>query len=125
AELKPSAEPDRRAVTKEPSRAQEKEAGQPKPTARKEAPTGDGRRTQPIQPPTPPAPGKKVVPAGPATRRLARELGVDLSQVRGTGPGGRVTPEDVKTHVRELSSGTAWQAGGIPHAPPLPDFSHW
>jgi pyruvate dehydrogenase E2 component (dihydrolipoamide acetyltransferase) len=37
-----------------------------------------------------------AVAAAPATRRLAREMGVDLRAVRGTGPGGRVTPEDVK-----------------------------
>jgi pyruvate dehydrogenase E2 component (dihydrolipoamide acetyltransferase) len=36
------------------------------------------------------------VPAAPATRRLARELGVDLAAVSGTGPGGRVLPEDVQ-----------------------------
>src|SRR5262249_3949378 len=40
-----------------------------------------------------------VVPAGPATRHLARELGVDLSRVTGTGPFGRVTAEDVKAFV--------------------------
>jgi len=34
--------------------------------------------------------------ASPSTRRLARELGVDISKVAGTGPGGRVTDEDVK-----------------------------
>ena len=34
--------------------------------------------------------------AAPSTRRLARELGVDISRVAGTGPGGRVTDEDVK-----------------------------
>ncbi len=37
------------------------------------------------------------VPAAPSTRRLARELGVDIRQVTPTGPGGRVTPEDVRT----------------------------
>ncbi len=36
------------------------------------------------------------IPAGPATRRLARELGVDLRSVRGSGPRGRITPEDVQ-----------------------------
>jgi len=35
------------------------------------------------------------VPATPSTRRLARELGVDLHAVRGSGPGGRVTRKDV------------------------------
>jgi pyruvate dehydrogenase E2 component (dihydrolipoamide acetyltransferase) len=39
------------------------------------------------------------VPAAPATRRLARELGVDLRAVTPTGPAGRVTPEDVRHHA--------------------------
>jgi pyruvate dehydrogenase E2 component (dihydrolipoamide acetyltransferase) len=39
-------------------------------------------------------------PASPETRRYARELGVDLRQVRGTGEGGRITKEDVKAAVR-------------------------
>ncbi|HWB12642.1 MAG TPA: 2-oxo acid dehydrogenase subunit E2 [Pirellulales bacterium] len=42
-----------------------------------------------------------AAPAGPATRRLARELGVDLGRVSGSGPGGRITEEDVKKAVRE------------------------
>jgi pyruvate dehydrogenase E2 component (dihydrolipoamide acetyltransferase) len=39
---------------------------------------------------------KGPAPAAPATRRLARELGLDLKLVTPTGPGGRITPEDVK-----------------------------
>lgn len=49
--------------------------------------------------PTPaPAPARAPlpVPAAPSTRRLARELGVDINLVPGSGPGGRVTPEDVQ-----------------------------
>jgi pyruvate dehydrogenase E2 component (dihydrolipoamide acetyltransferase) len=42
-----------------------------------------------------------IIPAGPAARRLARELGVDLRQVQGTGTNGRITPEDVKTAVSQ------------------------
>lgn len=38
--------------------------------------------------------------AAPATRRLARELGIDIAEVTGSGPGGRVTPEDVQAHAR-------------------------
>jgi len=41
-------------------------------------------------------PDSTLIPAGPAARRLARQLGVDLRQVRGTGRGGRITPEDVQ-----------------------------
>ncbi len=39
--------------------------------------------------------GKRII-AAPATRRLAREMGIDIQMVPGSGPGGRVTPEDLK-----------------------------
>ena len=42
-----------------------------------------------------------TIPAPPSVRRLARELGVDLTQVSGSEAGGRITAEDVKTYVRE------------------------
>ncbi|MGQ0637078.1 MAG: 2-oxo acid dehydrogenase subunit E2 [Planctomycetaceae bacterium] len=66
-------------------------------------------------------------PAGPATRRLARELGVDLHQVQGSGPGGRITPEDVQAHVRSLLAGSPPGGGPIGRAaaPPLPDFAQY
>src|SRR5262249_30496702 len=70
--------------------------------------------------------GDHPVAAGPATRRLARELGVDLRQVHGTAPGGRVTQEDVKTHVRERTTAAPQAPGrGVPSAPALPDFTRW
>jgi pyruvate dehydrogenase E2 component (dihydrolipoamide acetyltransferase) len=43
-------------------------------------------------------------PAGPSTRRLARELGVDLHRVAGTGPGGRITRDDIVSSVRQTTS---------------------
>src|SRR5262249_15889622 len=59
-------------------------------------------------------------------RRLARELGIDLTLVHGSAPGGRVTQEDVKAFVRDLASGRApLAAGGPVAAPPLPDFGKW
>ena len=49
-----------------------------------------------------------VDPAGPAVRRLARELGVDLGRIRGSGPAGRIVREDVITAVRQAGGqGTA------------------
>lgn len=61
-------------------------------------------------------------PAAPSTRRLARQLGVDLHQVSGTGSGGRITHEDVHTYVRQLTRG----GGGGGAAPvALPDFSQF
>jgi len=57
--------------------------------------------------------------ASPDTRRYARELGVDIRLVQGTGPGGRITKEDVKEAVRTLlSSGRPAQASSAPAAAP-------
>jgi pyruvate dehydrogenase E2 component (dihydrolipoamide acetyltransferase) len=53
-------------------------------------------------PPRPPA-GVQVVPAA---RRLAREHGVDLAEVAGSGPGGRITEADVAAHLAEGAAGT-------------------
>jgi len=65
----------------------------------------------------------RPVPAAPATRQLARELHVDLHQVEGSGPGGRVTKEDVEAFSDEAASKESSRAGG--KAPTLPDFSQW
>jgi pyruvate dehydrogenase E2 component (dihydrolipoamide acetyltransferase) len=68
-------------------------------------------------------------PAGPATRRLARELGVDLHQVTGTGAGGRITSEDVQAYVRERLTAprpsTPGASGIGISVPPLPDFAQF
>jgi pyruvate dehydrogenase E2 component (dihydrolipoamide acetyltransferase) len=64
-----------------------------------------------------------LVPAGPSTRRLARELGIDLALVTGTAPSGRVTQDDVKSFVRNLSKLPA-RDGAKPQAA-LPDFSRY
>lgn len=66
-------------------------------------------------------------PAGPATRRLARELGVDLYKVHGTGPGGRITSEDVQAYVRDRLAALepATPAASGVAIPPLPDFSQF
>lgn len=59
--------------------------------------------------------------ASPDTRRYARELGVDIRLVQGTGPGGRITKEDVKEAVRTmLSSGRPAQAVSASAAAPQP-----
>jgi pyruvate dehydrogenase E2 component (dihydrolipoamide acetyltransferase) len=74
-------------------------------------------------PAAPPPVAGDPIPAAPATRRLARELGVDLTQISGSGPGGRISQDDVKTHVR--SGQSAAPAVSAPTAPALPDFSKW
>src|SRR6056297_2343678 len=74
----------------------------------------------------------RVAPAAPSVRRIARELGVDIYQVQGSGPGGRISEEDVREFVREtmeqLSGGAAVSSGefrGLHAQRPLPDFSKW
>jgi pyruvate dehydrogenase E2 component (dihydrolipoamide acetyltransferase) len=70
---------------------------------------------------------RKLVPAAPSVRRFARELGVDISQVPGSGPAGRISIEDVKKYARQImTSGKvlALAAGAQPVAP-LPDFTRW
>lgn len=64
------------------------------------------------------------VPAAPSVRRFAREIGLDISQVPGTGPAGRISTEDVKSHSRQLSAGRGTAAGPAPFTP-LPDFTKW
>jgi pyruvate dehydrogenase E2 component (dihydrolipoamide acetyltransferase) len=63
-------------------------------------------------------------PAGPASRRLARELGVDIQEVEGSGPGGRITEADVKAYVKAAQGRPAAAPGGA-GTPRLPDFSRW
>ena len=74
-----------------------------------------------------PADDRAPAPAGPATRRLARQLGVDLHGVAGSAAGGRITQEDVKAHVKQImEGGGASSGGGGGYAPPpLPDFTKW
>jgi pyruvate dehydrogenase E2 component (dihydrolipoamide acetyltransferase) len=61
------------------------------------------------------------VAAPPTVRRLARELGVEVSEVAGTGPGGAITEEDVKSHVRDLLD--RLRRPHLPERPELPDFA--
>jgi pyruvate dehydrogenase E2 component (dihydrolipoamide acetyltransferase) len=64
-------------------------------------------------------------------RRVAREIGVDITQVTGSGPNGRITEEDVKTFARQILSSLGGGAlAPAPAARPgggvaLPDFSKW
>ncbi len=93
-------------------------------------------QVMPVEPSPEPAPPPKMTvtsdaepaPAGPAARRLARELGVDIAQVTGTGRRGRISKQDVKRHVREHQAADASGAGvtGTPApgmAAVLPDLS--
>jgi len=70
---------------------------------------------------------REPVPAAPHVRRLARELGVDIHDVKGTGPGGRISEDDVKAHTKATlaSAVTAATRAGHFVEPALPDFAKW
>ncbi len=105
----------------------------------------------PAPAPTPPPTTQRPAFAAPATRRLAREMGVDLQQVQGTGPGGRVIEDDVRAAAEKKKAAAPAQPQAAPPpqatppppaqpapatagesmrpvpsvAPPLPDFGQW
>ena len=75
-----------------------------------------------------------VAPAAPSVRRMARELGVDIYHVQGSGAGGRISREDIRAFVQNtmqrLSGGdekivAAAEFRGLHAQRPLPDFSKW
>ncbi|MFZ6032065.1 MAG: dihydrolipoyllysine-residue acetyltransferase [Melioribacter sp.] len=70
---------------------------------------------------------KNIVPAAPSVRRFAREIGIDIHQVEGSGKGGRITVDDVKAFAknlnRKLQSGQISAPGLVQE--PMPDFSKW
>jgi pyruvate dehydrogenase E2 component (dihydrolipoamide acetyltransferase) len=81
-------------------------------------------RPEPTTPPPPVTPrdGMSTVPAAPTVRRFAREVGADITAVQGSGPGGRISIDDVKAHThRLLSQGT----GGAIATADLPDLSRF
>ncbi len=72
---------------------------------------------------------REPVPAAPHVRRLARELGLDIYSVTGTGPGGRISEDDVKAFAKATLT-AAIAAAQSPQAarlaePKLPDFAKW
>ncbi|HAS84105.1 MAG TPA: branched-chain alpha-keto acid dehydrogenase subunit E2 [Verrucomicrobia bacterium] len=81
----------------------------------------------PAPTPSAPLPVVRKVPAAPSVRRFAREIGIALEQVPGSGPHRRVSIDDVKRYAKQLNEArpvAGAVAVGAP-VPPLPDFSKW
>lgn len=101
----------------------------PEPPAEEPPPKAEEPVPEPQPPPkAEPAPvDRPSAPATPSVRRLAREIGVDLGGVRGTGKAGRIMADDVKAHAKSIlrGGGPGPASGGAPSAAPLPDFSKW
>lgn len=90
------------------------------------------RKDQTVTPKHVPEPDqrpRRLVPAAPSVRRLARDLGVDIGEVQGTGPNGRISEDDVKKHAKGLISDgggrTTQPSTPMPQQPSLPDFTKW
>ncbi len=113
------------ALGDEPSAAPEKKAAEP--AAEKTPPKPVEEKISPTPPPVPKAPSApapsvskpineenfSAAHASPGVRRFARELGVDLGSVKGSGPKGRILREDVQSFVKSVmqTGGTAAASG--------------
>lgn len=126
----PSAQPTEEAAQQEQAPAAEQAPAEkkapeaPAPAEAADTTTDDAGRTVAAGEPSAYTEPGKPVPAAPSTRRLAREIGVDIHQVQGSGPAGRISQEDVKAFAKkQLQTGAA--GGGAIREPKLPDFSRW
>ena len=136
--------PETKAEPKSQERAAEKVVSMPKrevppaPAAATPSPVSQASARQgpaePAKADTSPAPARQgqapaaPAPASPSVRRLAREIGVDINDVQGSGRDGRISDEDVKEHARRILSsiGSAVaRPAGAPASVPLPDFEKW
>lgn len=67
----------------------------------------------------------KIAPAAPTVRRFAREIGVDINKVPGTGPGGRISIQDVKTYSKLINEQRETGILGSAAKRTQPDYSKW
>jgi len=130
--------PPAKAAPAKPSTKPQPAAPAPQPAAAAKAPpSAQGAdadaamfvsREPPASPATPP-PGTTAAGAGiaasPAVRRFAREVGVDLRMVHGSGPGGRISREDVLEAVRKASQTAAAAAPAVRAGPGEPSTDNW
>ncbi len=125
-------EPSTTAIQPGADKAAAKKDGKEEPAAEQAAPTREasGAEAAPSAAPAMARAGGGPAPASPSVRRLAREIGVDINQVPGSDPSGRITIEDVKNYARQMNTdvgGALHRPHAGPHVPmePLPDFTRW
>ena len=120
------AEPGQAERTAEPETREAADARQQKPRG-EVVDISRGARPAAASAPQPPAaePAAEgpAAAASPSVRRLARELGVDISRVTGSGPDGRISSDDLHTYVKGVMTGASAPGTAVPQ--PLPDFTKW
>jgi pyruvate dehydrogenase E2 component (dihydrolipoamide acetyltransferase) len=129
-EEKPDQEPDNKEAAKKKEKAPTEKKTKPAEPAGEDSPRQEDDQTAGAA-----EKNNGPVPASPATRRLARELGVDLRVVPPSGPAGMVTAEDVRAFAsketrgeeaaEEPSTGAEPLVVGETTPPGLPDFTRW
>jgi pyruvate dehydrogenase E2 component (dihydrolipoamide acetyltransferase) len=129
-EEKADQEPDKKEAAKKKVKAPTEKKTKPAEPAGEAAPRQEDDQTAGAR-----EKNKGPVPASPATRRLARELGVDLRVVPPSGPAGMVTAEDVRAFAskekraegaaEEPSTAAEHLVVGDTTPPGLPDFTRW
>jgi pyruvate dehydrogenase E2 component (dihydrolipoamide acetyltransferase) len=120
-----AAQPEAEEAAAPEAKAEAKPEPAPEP---EEAPKEPGGKTRPAKAVAELDLEREIAPAAPSVRRLARELGVDINQVPGSGPGGRISADDVKDYVRQSQAAphqaAPSQVVGLEALPP-PDFTRW
>lgn len=109
---------EKKEIEQEPSEKEPQE--QPEAEKHEAQPEPAEEREKPSEPSKPAG----AVPAAPSVRQLARELGVDIGKIRGTGASGRISAEDVKNYAKNIISGTSPKVSAG-QAKSLPDFTKW
>jgi pyruvate dehydrogenase E2 component (dihydrolipoamide acetyltransferase) len=131
AELEEREKPKEKAPEAKPEEAEKATEPEERTEAKKKAP--EEKKPEKKKGPDRPAPEIEmevkhdVAPAAPSVRRFAREIGIDINRVSGTGPGGRISINDVKKHSKMLNqrkTASSEVLRGI-EAEKLPDFSKW
>jgi pyruvate dehydrogenase E2 component (dihydrolipoyllysine-residue acetyltransferase) len=121
-------EPEKKAAAtaaprpEEEQKKEEKRATPPPPEKKAES----AKTEKPAHASSQPESAREVAPAAPSVRRMARELGVDINEVAGAGPGGRISEEDVRNYARSIILNVSRPQPAVhPAAAPLPDFTQW
>ena len=85
--------------------------------------TGERKSIHPMELDEQPPILRGAAPAAPSVRRIAREIGVDINKVPGTGPNGRISMDDVKAYSKKLHESRGESVGLGIKTESLPDFS--